>query len=72
MMEGVSSYSEGVPSMNTIHPKTQDQKNHKPTQQKTQQQKSRQTAGAKKQGSGGAQGSVSRYEQELPETRMSR
>ncbi len=58
--------------MNTIHPKTQDQKNHKPAQQKAQQQKSRHAQGAKKQSSGARQGSAARFEQELPETRMFR
>jgi hypothetical protein len=58
--------------MPTIHPKIQDQKNHKPTQQKTQQQKSRQMPGAKKQNSAAPKGSVMQFEQELPETRMFR
>jgi len=58
--------------MPTIHPKTQDQKNHKSTQQKTQQQKSRQTPGTKKQNSGAPKGTMTHFEQELPETRMSR
>jgi hypothetical protein len=58
--------------MPTNHPKTQDQKNHKPTQQKTQQQKSRQIQGTKKQGSTASKGSMKHFEQELPETRMFR
>lgn len=58
--------------MNTIHPKTQDQKNHKQTQQKPQQQKSRLMQGQRKQSSGAPQGSISHHEQELPETRMTR
>jgi hypothetical protein len=58
--------------MPTIHPKTQDQKNHKPTQQKTQQQKSRQMPGTKKQGSAAPKGSMTHFDQELPETRMFR
>jgi hypothetical protein len=58
--------------MNNVHPKTQDQKNHKPTQQKTQQQKSRQMHGTKKQGSGAPQSGMTHHEQELPETRMFR
>ena len=58
--------------MNPIHPKTQDQKNHKPTLQKAQQQKSRQMQGTKKQGSSAPRGSMMHHEQELPETRMSR
>jgi hypothetical protein len=58
--------------MPTMHPKTQDQKNHKTTQQTTQQQKSPQTQGTKKQAPGTSRGAISRFEQELPETRMSR
>jgi hypothetical protein len=58
--------------MPTVHSKTQDQKNHTPTQQKTQQQKSRQMQGTKKQGSTAPQAPATRFEQELPETRMFR
>jgi len=58
--------------MPATHPKTQDQKIHKPTQQKTQQQQSRQTQGATKQNSASPKGSMTHFDQELPETRMFR